>query len=377
MLKIEKIDTSNKHQVRQFIGLPYRLYRDCQQWVPPLYMDSELQLNRNKHPFYEHSDADFFIALKGDEVVGRVAALEHRRYNIYHKKKIAQFYLFDSEDDQEIPDALFYHVTEWAKKRGLDQIMGPKGFAVLDGYGMLIEGFEQRQIMTMMNYNFPYYPVMVEKLGFKKEVDFVSCYLNRKDFHLPERFHSIADRVLSRGILRVLRFKNKKELKSWASRIGEAYNQAFVNNWEYSPLTEKEIKFILDTILTVADPRLIKVIAHEEKAVGFLLGFPDLSAALQKARGKLFPFGIFYLLKDMKRTNWIAVNGAGVLPEYQGRGGNALLYSELEKTVHEKGYRFEHCDMTQIAETAVQMRRDLINLGGKPYKNHRVFIKSI
>lgn len=377
MLEIKRIDTNDKRQVKEFVRLPYRLYKDCPEWVPPLYSDVELQLNHNKHPYYEHSDADFFVAVNDGKVVGRIAALEHKRYNEYHNKSIAQFYLFETEQDQEIANALFSRLFDWAEKRGLNQVMGPKGFAVLDGYGLLIEGYEHHQIMTMMNYNYPYYPRFVESLGFEKVVDFVSCYLNRENFRLPERIHSIADRVKKRGTLRVLRFYNKHELKSWAQRIGKAYNAAFVNNWEYAPLTDNEITFILNTILDVADPRLIKVIAHKDDAVGFLLGFPDLSVGLQKAKGKLLPLGLFHLLREMRQTKWIAVNGAGVLPEFQGRGGNALLYSELEKTVHEKNYNFEHCDMTQIAETAVQMRRDLINLGGKPYKNHRVYIKSL
>jgi GNAT superfamily N-acetyltransferase len=377
MLEIRKIDTEDKSQVRKFIRFPYRLYMNTLQWTPPLYSDVELQMNRKKHPFYEHSEADFFIAENNGEIVGRIAALHHRPYNEYHEKSIAQFYLFETVEDKEIAHLLFNRVYEWADKRQLTQVMGPKGFAVLDGYGLLIEGYEHHQIMTMMNYNFPYYPRYVESLGFEKVVDFVSCYLNKEDFRLPDRIHSIAERVKKRGTLHVVRFENKKQLKSWAARIGRAYNDAFVNNWEYSPLTDREIEFILDTILTVADPRLIKVIAHKDDAVGFLLGFPDLSFGLKKANGKLLPFGILHLLRSMKTTNWIAVNGAGVLPEFQGRGGNALLYSELEKTVHEKRYNFEHCDMTQIAETAVQMRRDLVNLGGKPYKNHRVYIKDL
>ena len=154
-----------------------------------------------------------------------------------------------------------------------------------------------------------------------------------------------------------------------------AYNKSFFDNWEYYPLTDNEINFILDTILTVADPRLIKVITHDNDAVGFLFGFPDLSSALQKAKGRLLPFGIIHLLIEMRRTKWIALNGAGILPEFQGRGGNALLYAEMENTIHDND--FEHADLTQVGETAVQMRQDLVNLGGEPYKNHRVYRKEL
>lgn len=373
MVKIEKVDTQSKSDIRRFIQIPFRLYKDHPQWVPPLYIDAETQLNPKKHPYYEHSQADFFIAVFEGRDVGRIASLENKNYNTCHGTHTCQFYLFDCENDPEVAEALFQQVFEWARTRGLDKVFGPKGFGPLDGYGLLVEGFEHRQMMTMMNYNYPYYNDLVTGLGFEKEVDFVSCYLNANDFRLPERVHHIADRVQQRGSLKVKRFENKKELKAWAQRIGKAYNQAFVNNWEYVPLTENEVSFVLKNMLAVADYRLIKIITHEEDVVGFLFGWPDLSAALQRARGRLLPTGIFDLLLEMRRTRWIAMNGAGILPEFHGRGGNALLYSEMEKTIQE--YKFEHADLTQVAETAVQMRQDLINLGGKAYKNHRVYCR--
>jgi hypothetical protein len=378
MLNIEKIDTSSKADVRRFVRIPYRLYDGHPQWVPPLFMDAEMYLNRDKHPFYDCSEVEFFVAVRDLREVGRIAAIENKRFNEYHGTRVAQFYFFECEDDQEAANGLFERLYEWARARGLNRVIGPKGMGPLDGYGMLVEGFEHRQMMTMMNYNYPYYPHLVEALGFEKEVDFVSCYASAENFKLPERVHRIAERVQQRGTLSVKRFKSKKELKSWAARIGDAYNKAFVNNWEYYPLSEREIKFVVDTIILVADHRLIKIITHGEEVVGFLFGFPDVSAALQRAKGRLLPFGVIDLLLDMRRTDWIAVNGAGVLPEFQGRGGNALLYSEMEKTVRETpGYHFRHVDMTQVAETAVEMRQDLINLGGRAYKNHRVFYREI
>jgi hypothetical protein len=375
MLTVEKIDTPSKARVRRFVRLPFRLYAGHPLWVPPLRMDIELMLNRQKHPFYEHSDADFFIAARDGRDVGRVAALENRRFNDYHKTRQAQFYLFECENDPETAGALFEQIFAWARARGLDRVVGPKGFGPLDGYGLLVEGFEHRPMMTMMNYNYDYYPRLLEGLGFEKEVDFVSCYLSADSFRLPERVHSIAERVQRRGALRVRRFASKRELVAWAGRIGDAYNKAFVNNWEYYPLTAREVKFVVDNLMLVADHRLIKIITHDDDVVGFLFGFPDVSGALQRAKGSLFPFAIFDLLLEMRRTKWVALNGAGILPEFQGRGGNALLYSEMEKTIRE--FNFQHADLTQVAETAVQMRQDLINLGGKPYKNHRVYTRSL
>jgi hypothetical protein len=326
VITIEQVDPKSKAQVRRFVRIPFMLYKGNSQWVPPLNMDSEDFLNEDKHPFYEHSEADFFIAVKDGTDVGRISALVNNPFNKYHDTKQALFYFFDCIDDLEVATALFNRVYEWAHERGLNEVVGPKGMGPLDGYGLLIEGFEHRQMMTMMNYNYPYYPQFVEQLGFRKEVDFVSCFLNSDKFKLDERIHRIADRVIARGTLGVHRFKNKNDLKAWADRIGKAYNQAFINNWEYYPLSEKEIKFILDTILMVADPKLIKIITHNDDVVGFLLGFPDVSVGLQKANGNLLPFGLVNLLLDMRRTDWVALNGAGILPEFQGRDGKRFEF---------------------------------------------------
>jgi hypothetical protein len=375
MLTIEKLDTENKSHVKRFIVLPFPMYANTPQWVPPIRIDVAGAMNRRKHPFYEHSVADFFIAVRDGQDVGRIAVLENLHYNAYHGTKRAQFYFFECPDDSEVANALFTRAFEWASERGLNEIIGPKGFGALDGYGMLVEGFEHRQMMTMMNYNHPYLPKLAENLGFEKEVDFVSCFLDAEHFNLTDRIHSIAERVQKRGTLRVERFKTKADLKAWTPRIGVAYNQAFVKNWEYVPLTEREIQFVVDNIMTIADPKLIKVICHDQDVVGFLLGFRDVSEALQRSKGRLLPFGIVDIMLEMRKAKWVAMNGAGILPEFQGRGGNALLYTEMEKTV--KDFGFDYADLTQVAETAATMRSDLINLGGKAYKNHRVFRRKI
>ncbi|GJQ53147.1 MAG: N-acetyltransferase [Anaerolineaceae bacterium] len=376
MLAIEQVDTTNKRQVKRFVEFYYDLYRDCKQWVPPLFLDAYLPLNRKKHPFFSHSEADFFLAVRDGEVVGRICAANNKPFNDYHKTKKAHFYAFDSINDLEVARALFDSVCAWAKERGLDTLIGPKGLSPFDGYGIQVQGFEYRQMMTMMNYNYAYYPRLMEMLGFEKEVDFVSCYLPAESFRIPERVESIAKRVIERGVLKVKQFKSKRELIKWAPRIGEAYNRAFIHNWEYYPFSPGDIQYAVDNIFLVADPRLIKVIMADEEIVGFLFAFPDVSAALQRAKGRLFPFGIVDMLFEMKRTKTISGNGMGILPKYQGRGGNALLYYEMGKTV--LGFnQFENVEMTQVAETTEQMRADLKNLNGVEYKNHRVYRKSV
>ncbi len=376
MFTITKVDTGEKAQVKRFVQYYYDLYNDCPQWVPPLFMDAYLPLNRKKHPFFEHSEGDFFLAQRDGEVVGRIFAGENKLFNQYHKTKKAQFYYFDCEDDLGTARALFDAAFDWSRQRGLDTIIGPKGLSPFDGYGIQILGFEHRQMMTMMTYNYDYYPKLVEALGFEKEVDFVSCYLPAEVFRIPERVEKIAQWTMKRGNLSVKRFKNKKELIAWAQRIGEMYNRTFIKNWEYYPFTQGDIDYAVQNVFMVADHRLIKLIMHGEDIVGFLFAFPDVSAALQRARGRLLPFGLVDLLLEMKRTRTISGNGMGVLPEFQGTGGNALLYYEMGQTIF--GFRqFDNVEMTQVAETTRQMRADLKNLNGVEYKNHRVYRKVI
>ena len=297
--------------------------------------------------------------------------IENKPSNKYHDAKQAAFYLFETVDDKEVADKLFEFSFDWVKKRGLNYLLGPKGLSSFDGYGFLVEGFDKRQMMTMMNYNLPNYPRFAEEVGFKKVVDWVSSYAHMPEFKIPEKISEVARRVEEKGKFQVKRFKNKAELKSWANRIGHAYNKTFVNNWEYYPLSDNEIKFAMDNIMVVAVPDLIKIITYNDEVVGFLLAFPDISEALQKYKGRLSPIALYNYLREIKKTKWVSFNGVGILPEYQGRGGNYLMMSEMVKTA--QSYNFEHGELTQIAETATQMRNDLGNLGVKPYKNHRIY----
>ena len=375
MLATKKIDLTNKAQINEFVMFPFKLYENCPQWVPPFIGDIKLMLNPKKHPFYEHSEAEFFATYQDDTLVGRIALMENKPFNKYHNTKKAQFYLLDFIEDIKVASELFRQAEEWAKQRGLTELVGPKGFSAFDGYGIQIEGFEYDQMMTMMNYNYPYYPQFMEQLGFEKDVDFVSCYLDMQKFNMPEKVHEVARRVQEKGKFQVKRFKDKRDLSNWAGRIGETYNKAFVNNWEYYPLTDREIKFVLDNILIVAVPKLMKIITYEDEVIGSLFAFPDVTKALKRNKGRITPWGIIDILIEQKRSKFISLNGVGVLEIYQGRGANALLYSEIYHTMSDSGYT--EAELTQVANTAVQMRKDLITVGGREYKNHRVYKRLI
>jgi hypothetical protein len=387
VIQIEQIDTRKRSDVIRFFKIPFPIYAGSRQWVPPLWGDLSMQLNRRKHPYYEHSEADFFIAVKDGADAGRIAVLENKPYNKYHDRKTATFFLFETVEDPQVVGALFEKAFAWARERGLTGMLGPKGFGPLDGYGMLVDGFDHRQTMMMSAYNHAYYPRFLEALGFRKEVDFISCYLPRIAVTLPDRLHRVAEKVLKRGTFSVLNFKSNKEMMEWVPKFIAVYNRTFVNNWEYYPLSDHEVNFVVDNIFQLIHHDLIKIITHKGDIVGFILAFPDVSAALQRVRGYIPPFSfldpipspraLVDILREVNRTDWIALNGAGILPDFKGLGGNVLLYTEMEKTVNSRHQQFKHGELCQVAETAKEMRADLINMGGTPYKNHRVYFREI
>lgn len=375
MITIQKVNLDSKREVNKFVQFQYDLYKNCPQFCPPFRNDIKTMMNKKKHPFYAHSDGEFFVAIKDDEVVGRIGVFINSLFNEYHQVKKGQFYFFDCIDDQNVAHLLIEQASEYCREKGMNDLVGPKGLFVFDGYGVLVEGFQHHQMMTMMNYNYAYYQKLLEEEGFVKEVDFASCYLHRDNFAFPVKMAEVARRVIERGKFSIVNFTNRGQIKKVADEIGLAYNNTFVNNWEYYPMTKGEVDLVISTLLDVVDPRLVKIIKYEDKIVGFFVAFPDISRALQRHNGKLNLFSIVDILIAMKSTDWVSMNGAGVLPEYHGRGGNALLYSEMEKTI--KDFGFTHYELTQVAETAVQMRKDMTMAGGDFYKTHRVFHKSL
>ena len=375
MIEIIKVDT--KALRKEFVEFQYSLYRDCKQFVPPFKIDIYTMMNEKKHPFYDHSISEFFLAKRDGKVVGKLSMLINRPFNEYHGTKDSEFYLFDCIDDQEVANALFDLATRWTLDHGMNRIVGPKGYGPLDGYGIQVEGFEHRQMMNMMNYNYPYYQRLVENYGFVKEVDFVSSYAKLSEFILHEKVKKAIEIAKKRGSLTVKSFKTKKEILAWKDKLRDAYNKSFLKNWEYYTLSDRELKFVVDNAIGFVIPEIVKFILDKDgETVGFVLPFPDASAAMQKNKGKLGPIEILRLMRELKRTEWLDFNGIGILPEFQGMGGNALLMEALESAARSQP-RFVHAELTQVAETATQMRKDLANLGVRFYKNHRVYKKEL
>jgi len=379
-MHILQLNLNNKRQVDDFLRLPFSIYKDIPQWTPPLQMDERLRLSPRRFPFYKHSQASFFLAY--DDVgtglapvpVGRLAVLDNQRYNAYNKTKTAFFYLFECENNQAAATALFNAAFDWAHSHGLNKVSGPKGFTPLDGFGMLVKGFEHRPAFGLP-YNPSYYVELIEAQGFVKDGESVSGCLSAK-LQFPPRIHDIANKLAQRRGLRIARCNTRADLRALVPHLKELYNNSLEGTTGNTPLTDEEINSMANQLIWLADPKLVKLVMKDDKAVGFLLAYPDISAALQKTKGKLFPFGWLTLLRELRRTDWININGAGLLPEYRGSGGTAILYSEMFKSVSENP-RYKHAEVVQIGVENENMQREMENFGVDFYKIHRTYTRTL
>jgi hypothetical protein len=373
-MKILHIDPNNTRQIKRFISLPFEIYATISQWVPPLENDVRKVFNRDKHPFYEHSKAAFFLAMNDHgQTIGRIAVLNNRKYNQYSNEKTAFFYYFECQNDPEASHALFQSAFEWAGSQGLNRMIGPKGFTVFDGLGLLIKGFEHLPAFGLP-YNPPYYPDLIAREGFEPIRDLLSGYLDA-NFRMPQKILDLSDLVIKRRGLRITPFNTRAELRKFLPNIKKLYNDALSGVGDNPPLSDSEIQALADQLLWFSDPRLIKIVYKDDLPVGFLLAYPDISAALQRTKGKLLPFGWIDMLLELRRTKWININGAGIIEGYRGLGATAMLFTEMYRSVLESRYRF--ADLVQVGTENDKMQRELRDLGIDFYKTHRVYARTL
>ena len=350
--------------------MPFVLYRRDPNWVPWFDKDIIAFIDRH-HPVFEHSTGEFFVALKGNQVVGRIFVLDNARYNQTHSINSAYFYFVDFIDDGEVVERLLQTAIDWAKARNLNSLMGPMGLGGVTGVGLLVAGFDQRAAMTMMMYNHAYYAQHFEEFGFTKFIDNFSFYLPTTAT-LPDIIAQSAADLLKKGECRVLEFKSKKQLLEIADDIVFVFAQTLSDHVGNYELSANELAFLKNSLVQIADPRLIKIITYKDKVIGFLFGFHDLSAAMQRAGGKLNLWSTFRLLSEYKKADRILINGMGILPDFQGTGANTLLYAEIEKTIRQYT-QFKHLEMVQIQETTAKMLSNVETLQGEILKTHRVY----
>lgn len=332
-LKIIKV--SDRRQLKAFITFPEKLYKDSENWVPALYADEFETLDKKKNAAFEFCDADYFLAYRGSEPVGRVAAIINRKANELWKQNAVRFGWLDFIEDEEVLRALIDEVAAWGKARGCTEMKGPWGFTDMDKEGLLVEGYEHLSPFTCL-YNFTYYDELLKKIGFTKDVDWTQkiCYIDKE---LPPMFQ-FADMIEQRYGIHAAQAKSMKEL---ADRYGmdlfHMYNETFAPLFQFTPLTDRQIKAYLASYIPILDKDFVCLIVDgDDRPVAFAICVPTISKAIKKSNGRLFPFGLFRILRALRHNDTLEALLIGVLPEYQGKGASVLLF----KYIHENAVKF-------------------------------------
>jgi len=369
-MNIIKIKSGDRKNIKKFIDFPFRLYENIPQWVPPVRSDIR-KIFKSKHAFYNYGEAALFIACDEDKVVGRIGVANNHRYNDFHKSKTAFFYYFETIEDPIVVKSLFSKGFDWARNQGLDHILGPKGLMVLDGFGMLVDGFEHQGVFGQP-YNLPYYPKLIEELGFKKVKDVYTGYID-KNSQFPEKVLKAAELVKERFGFWSPTLKSKADLKDVIDEFMKLYNESLAGPAGNPPITDRDLGQMATQLLRIADPKLVKLIYKDNQPVGWILGYPDISDALQKAKGYLFPFGWLRILLESKRTNRIVLNGIGIVDDYQRLGGTAILYTEIYNSVKDKHY--DYAELLQLREENINILMETSNFDIHFHKTHRLYEK--
>ncbi len=340
-IEIKKVQT--KQDLKTFIRFNYEMYKNNPYSVPDLYEDMMDTFSPKKNPAFEFCEADYFLAYKDGRLVGRVAAIINNRANETWGKKSVRFGWIDFEDDIEISRALLDTVKRWGRERGMVEIEGPLGFTDMDAEGMLIEGFEELSTMATI-YNHPYYPKHMEQLGFEKAVDWVERKIYIPDA-VPEKHLRIAKIVSEKYGLHVRKLRNKKDVmeNNTARRIFECINDAFAPLFGYSRMTDRQIDKYVKTYIPVLDLRMVSVVEDNDgNIIAAGISMPSMSHALQRAKGRMFPFGWWHLLKALKwgRDEMLDLLLIGVRPDYQGKGVNALIFADLIPVYNQLGFKY-------------------------------------
>ncbi len=340
-VEIKKVTT--KSELKRFIRFNYEFYKDNPYSVPDLYDDMLNTFSPKKNAAFEFCEADYFLALRDGKIVGRVAAIINRRANETWNRKTVRFGWIDFIDDMEVSTALIDTVKQWGKERGMTEIEGPLGFTDMDAEGMLVEGFDQLSTMATI-YNYPYYPQHMGRLGLSKSADWVEMKIYVPDA-IPEKHRRISDIIAKRYNLHIRKLKSKKEVRQSgvAHDIFRLINDAYTPLFGYSRMTERQIDQYVKMYVPVLDLRMVSIVENEQNeivAVG--ISMASLSRALQKAKGRLLPFGWYHLLKALmwKRPKVLDLLLVAVRPDYQGKGVNALLFTDLIPVYKELGFEY-------------------------------------
>lgn len=356
----------------RFIDLPWRIYADDPAWVPPLRSDVRKLMDPG-HPFHEHAEVEYFLALDGaGEAVGRIAAVVNQVYNDFHDTRTGFIGLFESVDDPAVAAALLETAADWLRARGMTEAIGPFNLSTNDELaspGILLEGFDRPPVL-LMAHNPPYYRRLFEAAGWQKQKDLLSYWLE-EEHAPPERLVKGMERLARRVDGLVVRQLRLKDLDNEVELIKEVYNSAWEKNWGFAPLTESEVEHLAADLKPIIDERFALIAEVHGEPVGFAVALPDYNQALRHVNGRLFPFGLFKLLWHRRNISRLRVFILGLKPGYHRTGIDALFYLKIFQNGLEAG--IHQAEASWILEDNWGMRRGLERLGGQVYKTYRVY----
>jgi GNAT superfamily N-acetyltransferase len=365
---IEIVAVGNRRALRQFVELPYTLYRGNSYWVPPLRIAVRELLDRGKHPFYETAEAEFFVAARDGQPVGRIAAILDKAHNRFHEENVGFFGFFESVDEQEVADALLSRARLWLKERGVETIRGPVNPSTNYECGMLIEGFDSTP-MVMMPYNPPYYGFLMARAGLQKAKDLYAYYIKTSAVE-PAKIERVAREIEGANGLRV-RPINLKDFDADVERAWQVYNSAWSRNWGFVPVSRREFALMAKEMRQILKPEFVLIGEIGDRPVGFALGLPDINQALKPAGGRLFPTGLAKILYHQRLIRSVRILTLGVVEEFRTSGMAAGLYAALIRNARKLGYT--DCEMSWILEDNVLMNRSLQRMGARRYKTYRIY----
>lgn len=374
-LQIERVET--KKQLQEFIRVPWAVYKNDPHWVPWLYFERLEFFDKTKSPFFEHAEADYFIARRDGRPVGSIAAILNHRHNEFHQENVAHFGVFELLNDPEAGAALLDAACAWARAKGVDRILGPMNLCTNDECGTLIEGFDSPPVI-LMTYNPRYYVGFLEAAGFTKAMDLLAWNndIANTVTNMPEKVVRVIHKVQDRYKLHI-RPVNMKVWDAEIERVKKIYNSAWERNWGFVPMTEKEIKRLAESLKPVIEPRLAFIVEKEGEAVGFSLSVPDVNQVLNRIRPGATVLGSYLgaarMLLNKRQTDRIRVIALGVIETYRGQGIDALMYYHTAKAAHDLGYRW--AEASWILETNDKMNRPIAMLGSEVYKKYRIYEK--
>ncbi len=373
-INIKKV--KNKKDLKAFIMTPFKIYKKDKKWIPPLLMDEYEVFNPDKNPAFENAKSILFIAYKDNKITGRIAGIISMIANEKYKTKNLRFGWFDTIYDPEVSKALFDAVENWGREEGMKTLSGPLGFTDLDPEGLMVEGFEEMPTVAS-NYNKKYYQDLIEKYGFKKEVDYIEFFAKIPEMNeIPEKLLKISDRIKERSNLKIKVFKTKKELVKRGKELFTLLDEAFDEIYGSTPLTDKQITYYTNKYLPFVHKDLIKIIDNEnDEMVGFMISMPSLTKGHKDANGRILPFGWFHLLKSLKTYNHLDFYLAGVKKKYRGIGVDLLMVIEIIKSAKKLG--FKYCESNMELETNSKIHGLWKYFNPRQHKRRRIFKKAI